>query len=144
MIAKIALVLAAMTAAGAAQAEDPLSDTEGYDVFKKRCRACHTVAADDGTVLFKGGRTGPNLYGVIGRTAGSEEDYRYRDDIVAAGEQGLVWDEDSFEAYVQDPTGFLKEYLDDSGARSGMTFKLRDGGVAVYEYLRDVSADAAG
>ena len=94
---------------------------------------------DAGEVIVKGGRTGPNLYGIIGRQAGSVEDFRYRDDIVAAGEKGLTWDEETFEAYVQDPTAFLKEYLDDGGARSGMTFKLREGASDVYAYLASLS-----
>lgn len=81
------------------------------------------IVDDAGETIVKGGRTGPNLYGIIGRAAGSVEDFRYKKSIEEAGEKGLVWDEASFEAYVQDPTGFLREYLDDSGARSGMTLQ---------------------
>ena len=51
----------------------------------------------------------------------------------------LTQDEETFEAYVQDPTAFLKEYLDDGGARSGMTFKLREGASDVYAYLASLS-----
>lgn len=133
---RIATALAAVMLAGGAHAQDA---SEGEDVFGKRCRACHSIVDDAGEVIVKGGRTGPNLYGVIGRQAGSVEDFRYRDDIVKAGEMGLTWDEETFESYVQDPTAFLKEYLDDGGARSGMTFKLREGAADVYAYLASLS-----
>ena len=35
------------------------------------------VQAPDGTDIVKGGKTGPNLYGVVGRKAGSEEGFKY-------------------------------------------------------------------
>ncbi|WP_226623857.1 c-type cytochrome [Alloyangia pacifica] len=136
MYNKMILGIAAMFMAGSAQAGDVAA---GEKLFQQRCRACHMIQADDGTAIQKGGRTGPNLYGVIGRVAGSEEGYRYKDSIVEAGQKGLTWDEASLEAYVQDPSGFLKEYLDDSGARSGMTFKLKKGMEDVYAYLASVS-----
>lgn len=135
MYSKMILGIAAMIAAGSAQAGDAEA---GKKLFEQRCRACHMIQADDGTPIQKGGKTGPNLYAVIGRTAGSEEGYRYKDSVVEAGQKGLVWDEASFTAYVQDPTAFLKEYLDDGGARSGMTFKLREGAEDVYAYLASV------
>ncbi|MEN8683748.1 cytochrome C, partial [Marivita sp.] len=110
----------------------------GEKEFNK-CKSCHMIVADDGTVIVKGGRTGPNLYGVIGRTAGGVEDFRYGDSLVAAGEAGLVWDEATFVEYVQDPKGFLATYLDDSGARSKMSYRLRKGMEDVYAYLVSVS-----
>lgn len=135
MYSKMILGIAAMIAAGSAQAGDAEA---GKKLFEQRCRACHMIQADDGTPIQKGGKTGPNLYAVIGRAAGSEEGYRYKDSVVEAGQKGLVWDEASFTAYVQDPTAFLKEYLEDGGARSGMTFKLREGAEDVYAYLASV------
>jgi cytochrome c len=109
----------------------------GEKEFRK-CKSCHMITADDGTEIQKGGKTGPNLYGVIGRTAGTFEDFNYGKSLVAAGEAGLVWDEETFVEYVQDPAKFLKAYLDDSKARSKMTFKLRKGMEDVYAYLESV------
>ncbi|WP_150296577.1 c-type cytochrome [Salipiger aestuarii] len=138
MTFRIATVFAAALLAGtAAQAQDV---AEGEDLFKKRCRSCHSIVAPDGEAIVKGGKTGPNLFGVIGRKAGSAPDFeRYKESLVAAGEKGLIWDEASFEQYVVDPTSFLKEYLEDGGARSGMTFKLRKGAPDVYAYLASVA-----
>ena len=109
---------------------------EGESTYK-RCKSCHMVTAADGTSIQKGGKTGPNLWGVIGRQAGTSEDFakKYSKSMIAAGEAGLVWDEETFVAYVQDPTGFLKEYLDDSKAKGKMTFKLKKGMEDIYAYL---------
>ncbi len=98
----------------------------GAEVFNK-CQACHVVRDADGTTLAgKNGRSGPNLFGVVGRTAGALEDFRFKKSIVEAGEAGLVWDAENLAAFVQDPTEFLRETLDDKSARSGMSYKLRD------------------
>ena len=74
---------------------------------------------------MKGSAVGPNLYGVAGRVAGTVQDYKYSDSMVEAGEAGLQWNEGDFTVYAQDPTAFLRSYLDDSKARGKMTFKLR-------------------
>jgi cytochrome c len=74
---------------------------------------------------------------VAGRSAGSIEDFRYSGAMTEAGEAGLVWDEESFIAYVQDPTGYLQEYLDDGSARGNMAYKVRNAEDAadLYAYL---------
>ncbi|TDE37520.1 c-type cytochrome [Antarcticimicrobium sediminis] len=115
---------------------------KGEKVFNK-CKACHMIVSDSGETIVKGGKTGPNLFGVIGRTAGTYPDFKYGKDIVAAGEAGLVWDEDTFEEYVQDPRKFLRHHLDDKKAKSMMSFKLKKGGEDVYAYLVSVAPVAA-
>ena len=110
---------------------------EGEKTFSK-CKSCHMIVADDGTEIVKGGRTGPNLYGIIGMQAGSM-DFKYGKDLVAAGEAGLVWDAANLAEYVADPRGFLRTYLDDSKAKSRMSFKLKSGGEDVAAYLASVA-----
>ena len=98
----------------------------------------------DGNDIVKGGKTGPNLWGLPGRTAGADADFgRYKDSIVAAGEAGLTWDEAHFVTYVQDPNAFLKEYLDDPKARSGMAFRARkeEDALNVWAYIASVSPE---
>lgn len=135
MIATAAVLLAG---SGAAFAQDAAAGEKEFN----KCKSCHMIVADDGTEIVKGGRTGPNLYNIIGRKAGTVADFRYGDSLVAAGEAGLVWNEETFVAYVQDPKGFLAEYLGDSGARSKMSYRLRSGMEDVYAYLVTVSPDA--
>jgi len=109
----------------------------------KQCKSCHMVQDADGNAIVKGGKTGPNLYGIVGRTAGSE-DFKYSKGMVAAGEGGLAWDEASFVAYVQDPTTYLREVTGDDKARSKMTFKARkeEDAVNIWAYLASVGPES--
>lgn len=132
-----ALAATAMTAipmTASAQSGDAAAGERAF----RGCQACHVVVNDAGeTLAGRNAKTGPNLYQVAGRTAGSVDGFRYSDSMVAAGEAGLVWDEESFVAYVQDPTGYLREYLDDSGARGNMSYKVRkaEDAADLYAYL---------
>ncbi len=122
------LAAAAITAAPAF-AQD-LSDEAAYaaDEFGQ-CATCHMVADEDGNTIAGGrARTGPNLYCVVGRQAGTSEDFRYGRHIVEAGEEGLVWDHENLVPYLEDPRAFLRDYLDDKKARSKMTHKVRKDG----------------
>ena len=112
----------------------------GKKTFNK-CKSCHQIAEPAGEAIIKGGKTGPNLYSITGRTAGTVEGFKYGDSIVAAGENGLVWDEENFVAYAQDPKTFLKDYLGETSAKSKMTFKLKKGGEDVYAYIVSVSGE---
>ena len=111
---------------------------KGEKAFKK-CKSCHAIVAPDGTAIVKGGKTGPNLYGIAGRAAATVEGYKYGKDLMAAAEKGLVWDEENFTAWLKDPKGFLREYLGDSKAKSKMTFKLKKGGEDIYAYLESLA-----
>ncbi|MHA7776748.1 c-type cytochrome [Roseibium sp. M-1] len=73
----------------------------GEKVFKK-CAACHAVG--DGAR----NKVGPELNGILGRTAGSLEDYKYSNAMVEAGNGGLVWDETSLTTYLTKPKDMIK------------------------------------
>lgn len=107
---------------------------KGEDIFK-RCKACHSIIAPDGTALQKGGKTGPNLFGIIGRVVGSDPDFKYGDAMQAVAAKSLVWDEAAVAAYVTDPTAWLKEQSGDENAVAKMTFKLPKGGDDIAAYL---------
>ncbi len=110
----------------------------GEEQFARQCTSCHVVSNADGEVLAgRNAKTGPNLYGVAGQAIGSVEGFRYSDGLVAAGEADMVWEEESFVGYVQDPTGWLREATDDKRARGRMAYKVRDEQQAVdmYAYL---------
>ncbi|GFE64645.1 c-type cytochrome [Litoreibacter roseus] len=114
---------------------------EGENVFKK-CRSCHMIVADDGTEIQKGGRTGPNLYGIYQRVPGSVEDYRYGDSLASISEEGLMpdgWVEEEFVVYVADPKAWLETKVE-GNARSKMSYKLRDEQEAkdIWAYLVSV------
>ena len=131
--ALLAIAASLLLAQGAA-AGDPAA---GEKVFSK-CKVCHSITADDGTVIQKGGKVGPNLYGVIGRQAGTYPDFKYGDSIVAAGAAGLVWDEEKISQYDPDPSKFLETILNDPKAKSKMMFKLPSGAEDVAAYIASV------
>jgi len=62
------------------------------------CRSCHTTS--------QGGEdmTGPNLWGVFGRKAGSEPGFSYSDDLKNAG---WTWDADRIDKWITDPRAVL-------------------------------------
>lgn len=62
-----------------------------------RCMACHTV--QEGRNL-----SGPSLYGIVGRPAGSVEGFRYSD---ANKDSGIVWTEEALSAFMEDPQSFM-------------------------------------
>ena len=107
---------------------------EGEHVFRK-CHSCHRVGDDAKNA------TGPVLNQVIGRTAGTYPDFKYGDDMIAAGAAGLVWDETNIQEYIADPRAFLRTFLDDPSARAKMSFKLRkaDDRENVAAYLATLS-----
>jgi len=131
----LTLTAAASLTAGAAFADGHASgDAAAGEAVFKQCASCHVIANGD-DVLAGRGKTGPNLYGLLGRQAGSYEGFNYGDSIVALGEAGLEWNEADFLEYAADPRKFLQTKLDDRGARTKMSFRLRKGGEDVWAYI---------
>ena len=70
----------------------------GQKVFKK-CKACHYADREKH-------KTGPHLVNLIGRTAGSLEDYKKYSKAMKAS--GIVWDEDTLTEYLRAPKKYIK------------------------------------
>ena len=116
----------------------------GEEQFNRQCVACHVVQDAAGEVLAgRNAKTGPNLYGIAGRTIGTVEGFRYGDSIVALGETGAVWTEEAFVGYVQNPTDWLREELEDRRARGKMAYQVREESEAydLYAYLSTFAAE---
>lgn len=89
------LLLAAMTASTAYAAGDPES---GKVAFTRWCAGCHKIGPNARAAF------GPQLSGVIGRTAGATEDYKYTD---AMHKSGIVWTRENIAKLVKDPDGMV-------------------------------------
>lgn len=127
MIRTIATLLGAAAIAAPAFAESHVvGDVAAGEKAFSKCATCHVVIDAEGQQLAgKKAKTGPNLYGMIGRQAGTVEGFRYGKSIVQAGEAGLIWDQENFAVYAQNPKKFLQTFLDDKKARSKMSYKVR-------------------
>jgi cytochrome c len=130
----LATAFAALVLATPALAADPAAGEADF----KKCKACHAIVASDGTEVVKGGKTGPNLGGVIGRPVASVADFKYGESILAVGTSGAVWDEASLAAYITDPAAWLKEKTGDAAVKSKMSFKLASGAQDVAAYLATI------
>ncbi|MGZ5889504.1 MAG: c-type cytochrome [Hyphomicrobium sp.] len=90
-------MLRLVVAAGALLALPTLAlaqDAEaGKKVFQK-CAPCHSVGPGAAN------KVGPNLSGLVGRKAGTEEGFSYSD---AMKNSGITWDEATFKEYITDP-----------------------------------------
>ena len=70
----------------------------GEKVFKK-CTACHQIASGGKNMI------GPNLWNVIGRTAGSVSDYKYSKAMIAYGKE---WTFEEMNSYLIKPQAYVK------------------------------------
>lgn len=83
----------------AAAAEEPISlADEGRRRFAA-CAVCHSVNEGEPA------RVGPNLFGIVGRTAGTNEDFAYSK---AMAEAGIVWTEENLDAFIENPQNFMR------------------------------------
>jgi cytochrome c2 len=65
----------------------------GEAVFKKQCSMCHSVVPGKKGI-------GPNLFGLVGRAAGTVPDFRYSE---ANRTSGLTWDAATLDRYIKAP-----------------------------------------
>lgn len=119
----LALVLAAWAASAlpglAADA------ARGERAFQK-CYACHSVKPGEGDL------TGPNLAGVVGRAAATDERFEYSPALAARAASGLLWNDAELDAFLADPQGWLPGTsmifvgLPDAGERADLIAFLRN------------------
>jgi len=118
---KAAVILAGMMLATPALAGDPAA---GETVFKK-CKACHGVEKEKH-------KTGPHLVNIMGRTAGKADGYKKYSK--AMQESGIVWNEETLDAYLEAPKKYIK------GTRMAFAgLKKADDRADVIAYLKQFS-----
>ena len=137
-LSAFAAILAVVGAPAFADGHASGDPAAGSAAFNRQCVSCHVVVNDAGqTLAGRNARTGPNLFNMDTRGIGSEADFRYSDAILELGAAGEMWTEENFVAYVQDPTAWLRDVLDDRRARGKMAYRVRsaDDAADIYAYL---------
>ncbi len=95
-VATLALTMGAVPAL--AQDGDPEA---GEKIFRQ-CQACHMVGENAQP------RVGPPLNNLFGRQAGTWDGFnRYSNAMKQAGENGLVWNEETVSAYLENPRQYI-------------------------------------
>jgi len=116
---------------------------QGEKDFNK-CKACHAIVSPDGETIVKGGKTGPNLWGVIGRAAGSDEDFkRYSDELQQLGADGFAWTEEELAAYTPNASEWLADKLGLDKVRTAMTPQRLKEPADVAAFLAQYGAEEA-
>jgi cytochrome c len=114
LLAALSIGISASAVADPAPAGDP----ERGKALYQGCQACHSVEEND---------LGPRHRGVVGRRAGSVEDYSYSK---ALKESGLTWNDSTLDQWLTNPSAlvpgtkmFFK--LDDPQARADVISYLK-------------------
>jgi cytochrome c len=89
------ILITCLLAADPAAAGDA---AKGKGVFNAQCGICHTANKGGPAIL------GPNLYGVVGRKAGSVAGYNYSPGMKNAG---FAWSDDKLNAYLPGPRAMV-------------------------------------
>ncbi|SDL61768.1 sulfur dehydrogenase subunit SoxD [Aliiruegeria lutimaris] len=105
-------------------AVDPALVADGEKVFKK-CKACHQVGEDAKN------KVGPILNGIVGRAAGTGDDFKYSNAMIEAGEGGLVWNDETLAGYLEAPKKYIK-----GNKMSFAGLKKADDIAAITAYLK--------
>ena len=88
--------------AGAALSEAG-GDAERGETLYRQCASCHQIG--EGAV----NRVGPHLNGIFDRAAGEIEGFRYSDGMQRAATNGLVWDFETLDAYIENPRTLVSQ-----------------------------------
>jgi cytochrome c len=120
----LGLGLAFLAIAGLGAQADPAA---GKVLFDQKCASCHTVSAD-----MEHGLLGPNLVGVVGRTAGTIDKWDFS---AALKDSKVVWTEDNLQKWLTDSTGFI------GGAKMDLKVPARLEREDLIGYLKTLKAE---
>ncbi|MFT4783491.1 MAG: cytochrome c2 [Paracoccaceae bacterium] len=103
---------------------DPVRVAAGEKIFRK-CKSCHQVGEGANN------KSGPQLNNLLGRVAGEIEGFKYSNAMSEAGEEGLIWTDETLTGFLAKPRAYLK------GTKMSFSgLKKEDELLSVVEYLK--------
>lgn len=95
-----ALTISTLLVAAATLSDPAAAVADGEALFKKNCSTCHTADKNGGK------RQGPNLWAVVGRTAGSVDGFPYSDGLKHAD---WSWTPETLDKWLEDPQSVFSD-----------------------------------
>ncbi|MFT5743855.1 MAG: cytochrome c [Paracoccaceae bacterium] len=95
-------VVALVGGAAMARAEAGGDPDRGAEMFRQ-CAGCHQVGSGAKNAI------GPQLNGIFDRSAARTEGFAYSDGLLRAATNGLAWDFDSLDAYIENPRALVSQ-----------------------------------
>lgn len=123
--AVLALILGASTAFAEAG-----GDADRGEGLYRQCSGCHQIG--EGAV----DRIGPHLNGIFDRAAASAEGFRYSNGMQRAAANGLIWDYESLDAFIENPRALVSQTR-----MSFRGFREQQDRDDLLAYIRRFSAD---
>ncbi|NNE39287.1 MAG: c-type cytochrome [Marinicaulis sp.] len=112
-----------------AAAPEPAQEVDLVEAGRKaftQCAVCHKVKEGERSLV------GPNLYGIVGATAGAA-DFNYSD---AVRNSGIVWTEENLDAFMENPRELIPgNRMAYAGERNA------EKRAAIVEYLKSLTAE---
>ncbi len=102
LLAATGIVGSLFFADGVVASETGGDPEKGTKVFARECGTCHKVGPEARNGI------GPHLNGLFGRRAGSLEGFRYSKAMREAGENGLVWEFETLDLFIENPRSVVK------------------------------------
>ncbi len=100
------------------------ADEDGEKVFKKKCKACHSMEAGKH-------KMGPSLAGIFGRQAGTVEGYSKYKGLKGSD---IVWDEANLDGWLTNP----KKFIGKATGMSSAKLKKEKDREAIIKFLKGI------
>lgn len=129
----LTLAAAAVVALALPGSADAAGDAAKGKKAYNACKACHTLTGKH--------TVGPSLKGIMGRKAADTDFKRYSKSLKAAGEKGLVWNEETLDGFIAKPKKWMSDYLGEK-AKIRMAYpgeKKADKRADIIAYIKEAS-----